>query len=119
MGDEELSTASISTDRADICAFFDSMGYVAPYNYPSTDTTTTSDPDAKKSDDDGLGGGTIAVIVIGVVVGALIIAALIYMAYQQGTSSSGPATTMSPHHVPADSHLPTDGAGHSTADKQL
>merc|ERR1739838_566874 len=38
--DEELSTASISTDRVDICAMFDSVGYIAPYSYPDVDTTT-------------------------------------------------------------------------------
>jgi len=125
--DEELSTASISSDRlSDICTFFDSIGYVAPYKYPnmtipfpSTNTTTTSDPDAKESDNDGLEGGTIAVIVIGVLVGVLVIGCLIYMAYQQSTNSSNAVTKPSPHHVPAHSHLSTDDAGHSTADKQL
>merc|ERR1719361_455743 len=61
--DEELSTASISSDRADICAFFDSIGYVPPYKYPNVDGT------AKEDDDGGLESGTIVLIVIGVLVG--------------------------------------------------
>jgi len=93
--------------------FFDSIGYVPPYKYPNVDGT------AKEDDDGGLEPGTIVLIVIGILVGVLIIGCLIYMAYRQSTNSSDSATVMSPHHVPAHSHLSTDDAGHSTADKQL
>merc|ERR1719229_258723 len=85
--DEEISTASISSDRVDICALFDSIGYVAPYQYPYVESTTTtpepSDGDAKEDDDGGLKSGTVVLIVLGILVGLLIIGCLIYLACQR------------------------------------
>merc|ERR1712083_1194987 len=119
--DETISTASISTDRVDICALFDSVGYVPPFSYPDVDETTTTDPDAaEEGDDDALSGGTIAFIVIATVVALVIIVFLIYMGCEQKKSLKGNGSVgRQGSHMAVSSNLSTDSAGYSTADKKL
>merc|ERR1712087_844281 len=114
--DGEIGTASISTDRVDICAMFDSVGYYAPHSYPDVGMTTTTDPEAaEEGDDEELKGGTIAVIVIGILVFLVIVVCLVYMGCQQKKSLAGNGSVgRQGSHMAVNSNLSTDSAGFST-----
>lgn len=46
--DEDISTQSLYRDRVEICAFFDSIGYVAPFSMPDTESAEEDESSAVK-----------------------------------------------------------------------
>ena len=126
--DETISTASTDSDRVEVCAFFDSIGYIAPFSMPDVDATstteeatTTDDQDAaEEGDDEALTGGTVVVIIVGTVVAVVFIGLLVYMACQQKQSLAGNGSIgRKGSHMAVASNLSTDLDGGSTADKTL
>jgi len=81
--DDEISTKSMVSDRVEICAFFDSIGYVAPFSMPDTETSTTStttDPDATAGKTESFGSGA---MIFGIILAVLITAAFAVFVWLQ------------------------------------